>query len=965
MPIEKISFLPNQSALEQIANNVWEVSQRYLQRPLVILSTSGPTYQLRQILEGKRPTPCPIELAFLPTLFGLDQWLNLTSGLKSTQNVFSDFQRWEIVFKQLEIHQEISARLGIHGEASKWALSQSIVQGCDYLSSAYLYLTEVNEDGRDIDLDNIESLFQEALKRAYPNSESFVLPEANILLTFWKYISTIQDAPIRRQLSWKFRIQELLETNQLPPLIWVEFTQVKGAELKAQEEFLSQYGKLGHVYRLTPDWEKIALWPEAFSLESQSLSEEQKQSLVQKNRNGVIKDHWYLMSPPSFEKLAWATVQRVALHIKEDRKNIAIIAQDRLVVRRVRALLARYEGISIHDATGWKLSTTGVAAAINSWIEIVRSPEGPNLHQWMGFLKNPLIDWSQVIHKIDPNFDLAQIDNWMNYLDQQLLERMDGIGWSAIFNVFQRKSSDDRIFGSELNTKAFNTLSLKVIQLLTLKCNEWQGQFQNGFFYSHLLLTQLQQLEMAKKLEKDEAGQTFLSLLDDLMKMNGVNLQANSWFSLLDLGMEESSFTEKTSRSSINIYIIPLSAMRLHQYDAVLVVGCDDEHFPSKRKEGLIFSKNLMRELGLSSIEDDYQQQARDLSQLMQSHQYVDFLWQEYQKAGEKNRRTSWLTRLISSIDGFNEKSFQIESKETNYSPVKKSKAILGGEHPLLPSQLSPSSYKILRECPYRFYVTRSLKISSPKAYAEESIYGEIGQLLHSILDKFYRILKVESEVNQELSSGEEYRRAWMIQKLTEISNSEWLNLTQINGKFLGNQHLWNEQITTFINWQLNHEKNGWKVYQSEAPFEYDFKINDSYTIKIRGKIDRIDLRNEEALILDYKVQGQKKLQDREKHFNDDPQLLMYAMALDQQSISSTHPVNEVEWVSLKPDANDKEIYLSKEVNQELRRELEIQIQGDFQSLWQGKPLVASGPNHVCQYCDVRGICRKGMWSNE
>ena len=965
MHIEKISFHPNQSALEQIANHIWEVSKRYLQRPLVILSTSGPTYQLRQILESQRPTPCPIELAFLPTLFGLNQWLNLTSELKSIQNVFSDFQRWEIVFKQLEIHQEISARLGVHGDASKWALSQSIVQGCDYLSSAYLSLTEVEKDGRDIHLGNIESLFQEALKRAYPNSEHFVLPEANILLTFWKYISTIQDAPVRRQLSWKFRIQELIESNQLPPLIWVEFIQAKGAELKTQEEFLSQYGQLGHVYRLTPDWKEIALWPEAFSSESPSLSEEQKQSLVQTNRKAVFKDHWHLMSPPSFEKLAWATVQRVALHIKEDRKNIAIIAQDRLVVRRVRALLARYGGISIQDATGWKLSTTGVAAAINSWIEIVRSPEGPNLHQWMGFLKNPLLDWSEVIKKIDPHFDLLQIDNWMNYLDQQLLERMDGVGWNALLNAFQRKSADERAFGSEFNTETFNTLSLKVIQFLTRKCQEWQGQFQNGSFYSHLLLTQLQQLEMANNLEKDEAGQTFLGLIDDLTKMNSVNLQANSWFSLLDLGMEESSFTEKTNKAAINISIIPLSAMRLHQYQAVIVVGCDDEHFPSKRKEGLIFSKNLMRELGLSSIEDDYQQQARDLSQLMQSHQYVDFLWQEYQKAGEKNRRTSWLTRLISGFEGFYEKSFQVETTSTSYSPVKKSKVILGGEHPLLPSQLSPSSYKTLRECPYRFYVTRSLKISSPKAYAEESIFGEIGQLLHTVLDKFYRILKVESEENQELSLAGEYRRAWMIQKLTEISNSEWLSLTQSNGKYLGNQYLWNEQIETFINWQLDHEKEGWLVYQSEAPFEYDFKINDSYSIKIRGKIDRIDLRDEEALVLDYKVQGQKKLQDRDEHFNDDPQLLIYAMALDQQSIGSTHPVNEIEWVSLKPDANDKEIYLSKEVTRELRSEIEIQIQKDFQSIWQGKPLIASGPNHVCQYCEVRGICRKGMWIDE
>jgi ATP-dependent helicase/nuclease subunit B len=34
----------------------------------------------------------------------------------------------------------------------------------------------------------------------------------------------------------------------------------------------------------------------------------------------------------------------------------------------------------------------------------------------------------------------------------------------------------------------------------------------------------------------------------------------------------------------------------------------------------------------------------------------------------------------------------------------------------------------------------------------------------------------------------------------------------------------------------------------------------------------------------------------------------------------------------------------------------------DVQSLWSGKPLTAFAPDSVCQYCEARGICRKGMW---
>jgi ATP-dependent helicase/nuclease subunit B len=38
------------------------------------------------------------------------------------------------------------------------------------------------------------------------------------------------------------------------------------------------------------------------------------------------------------------------------------------------------------------------------------------------------------------------------------------------------------------------------------------------------------------------------------------------------------------------------------------------------------------------------------------------------------------------------------------------------------------------------------------------------------------------------------------------------------------------------------------------------------------------------------------------------------------------------------------------------------QITEDVEQLWAKKPMQAFAPEGVCQYCEARGICRKGIW---
>ncbi len=72
-------------------------------------------------------------------------------------------------------------------------------------------------------------------------------------------------------------------------------------------------------------------------------------------------------APPALRAGSKTKPQAATLAVLEalddDRTPVALIAQDRLVVRRIRALLERAE-VTLHDETGWTLSTTRAAARL-------------------------------------------------------------------------------------------------------------------------------------------------------------------------------------------------------------------------------------------------------------------------------------------------------------------------------------------------------------------------------------------------------------------------------------------------------------------------------------------------------------------------------------------------------------------------------------------------------------------------
>jgi ATP-dependent helicase/nuclease subunit B len=329
-------------------------------------------------------------------------------------------------------------------------------------------------------------------------------------------------------------------------------------------------------------------------------------------------------------------------------------------------------------------------------------------------------------------------------------------------------------------------------------------------------------------------------------------------------------------------------------------------------------------------------------------------LWQSKGAAGEPKQPSSWLQRLYKNH--VQQLSQTIEFAPISFKPIsiKKSFAKLPDNFPR-PEYVSPSAYRALRECPYRYYATRLLKLRAKDGLDSEVDLSLVGQTLHAALRSFYNDQKTNPIV---ISDGLE-RKNFLIKKLRDLSARYFQPLLDADGRWLAAWVEWELHLEDWINWQLEREKRGWIFHDAEKSvgFILDTKFGG---ISVTGFVDRIDVHpTEGASVIDYKYSSRESIKKKEKNIDDDPQLVIYAKAINCGDLIGGQPVVDASWVSLKDLG--VELAVGDLVNH--MDALPSQMIADIEEVWGGSAMYANAPDSICQYCQVRGICRKGMWS--
>jgi ATP-dependent helicase/nuclease subunit B len=975
------AITPNAGALTQLAKGIWDCAVQANQRPLVVLSTAGPLIGVRAALELNRPKDLPNNIAFLPQVISFADWLEAAPGAWQFPKRQSDLERWLGVYATLRKHKDLQAWFKAETESGAWGLAQAIVKACDTLSTAvspqlHQQIHEFirNNQGEQSNLGEIclkqaQTLLDSTVAKVYSGmARKVVDQETKVLLTFWRYTASMSDPAFRNQLAMAAHLEAAKSANSVRPLIWVETADPTPIDQEIIGTLLADYAQHAPVVETRMSWGGVGLWAEAIGTGT-GTGDAQADALSNLKRSQ--NKGWRLIAAKRFEELAWAAAKTVEQHLIDGKTQLALVAQDRLVARRARALLSRLgPALNIRDETGWKLSTTRAAAALNSWLELIKAPkDGPSAKTLLEFLQNPFLDLEKILNR-----DTEACIGLIAELEDILVGSKAESGWKTFHLAIEGAQNNAAKSSGALPSPALFAL----LQFVRERHHEWLTLKVDCTKAYAQLQANLQATGMAQNLEKDSAGKQLLEVLKtfDLGKAQhqGISIRLSEWLSLLKTVIEEASYQEAGKEAHAMLSILPLSSTRLRDFEAVVVVGCDEQQLPAYSEPPLFFSDALNQLLKTSTIAMQFVQQARDLSQLLVSCTNVDLLWQSKSNNGEPLRPSAWIQRLQNQVE-WEAISTQLSKRTFEAAPMKMAVAHFEEDLPM-PLSMSPSAYKALRDCPYRYYVRSLLGLRKNKEFDEGFDASLAGQTLHKLLKRFYQALKTQEHINPTLKTIQEQRRSWMEQNLNVCSEQEFAALIEGDARVMGALRDWQKQIPSFVDWQLQREQTGWQYFDGEVRVGFDLPFKDadgnSKIIRIEGFADRYDINvenNQIASVIDYKNQRFERVKVRAEHILDDPQLLIYARAANEGQDShqlTGHQVVQAEWVALKADITkgERKALRSQEVVDmpKMMQQFSEQMTEDVEQLWAKKPMQAFAPEGVCQYCEARGICRKGIW---
>ncbi len=836
-----------------------------------------------------------------PAIRGLADSLDLQVTDETAAQPASSVERLLALYASLRQTAWLKKLFAARRNTDLLPLAQTLISIADELTKALLPAALAQPE-------SVNDRWRAALAQLSPRSTTLLSDEAQLVWQLWQVERDARDPGVVRHAAL-----QRFANQASAPLFWCAAEQPDALELA----FLSAWSERQPVEQITLDWRLDALpavyarsWPELIALESARPQTNAASDTIDLPVPITRPEGLALCPAVSMEQEAQAAAQIIVDWIASGVQRIAVIPQDRLVARRLRALLERAD-IVVADDTGWKLSTTRAASVLHAWIALASS--GGDVMRLLDFLQSPFQQHPALS-------ELAE----RKAMEAALIAAGPGAGWDAICQALSTQPAlHDWML--QLSREAIRYRAARRI-------GEW------------VVLTQ-QVIELAGcagAMAADSAGLQVLAMLSQLAAQTE-HLQQTftlaEWRALIDLQLEQTVYS--APRHDLRVMMVPLSASMLRQFDAAIVLSVDAEHLPSRSSETLFFADSVRRELGLETREQRQQQQLRQFAALLNSCPQVVLCWQA-KRDGENVAPSPWIQRLeltlaLADQDLLPHLQPQRAEVKLTHQPV----PLPSPSAPaLLPETLSASGYNTLFVCPYQFFASRMLGLSPPEELLELPERRDYGQWLHQILHRYH-------EEARALKAPFDQRHALM----TRISDLVFDQVVESNPAALGFRARWAARRDAYVAWANQHEQEGWQFAFGEQWYER-LLTWEGGSVKLIGKVDRVDQHaSGEALVLDYKSGRKRSLQNRVNE-REDHQLPFYALLIDPPPVRAAYvTIDEDQPATV--DAADLPLW---------REALQGQLRDQLIAIGSGAGLPATGVGKRCDWCAMRGLCRKGAW---
>ncbi|MFO7542704.1 MAG: PD-(D/E)XK nuclease family protein [Thiobacillus sp.] len=614
-----------------------------------------------------------------------------------------------------------------------------------------------------------------------------------------------------------------------------------------------------------------------------------------------------LCPAPHLEAEARAVASWVADRLNDGLRDLALIALDRETARRVRALLDRMD-VLVADETGWTLSTTAAAAVIDRWLECV-SGDFPHV-ELLDLLKSPFLLG-----------DLAERQDQV--LQFELALRRQGVA----------QGMADML---RLAHAQFGELPPWLALLFGAKRDFAQTRAPLAVWLARLTGS-LAGIQATDPLKADAAGASVLDTLDALrhdLADDSEKYSFGEWRRWLNLALESASFID--TRVASPLVLTSLPAARGRVFDAVAVIGADARHLPARPAPGL-FSQATRAQLGLPTAADEAEAATADLIHLLLQGPAL-MSWQAW-----NNDEPNPASPLVLRLQALHQSAWgsNLPEQTGGEPPARPSPLPTASAQPAptvaaaqLPRRYSPTAYQTLLDCPYRFFVASVLGIRELDEADDALDKSDYGNALHRILKAFH-------------DSAPPAERDAALARLRDLSHAEFAALPAYTATAWRTR--WEKIQPAYIDAWLDWVAQGWRYQSGEAAYEVPYSVPGLGDITLHGRVDRVDQKNGALTVIDYKTGAATALKKKLKDPAEAVQLPFYAWLAD--AAAAYLPINDTPVAPLELDGETDVDAISRRLPELLG------------AIAAGEVLRANGVDAVCQYCEARGLCRKGMWN--
>lgn len=358
-----------------------------------------------------------------------------------------------------------------------------------------------------------------------------------------------------------------------------------------------------------------------------------------------------------------------------------------------------------------------------------------------------------------------------------------------------------------------------------------------------------------------------INRLTDIMNQYRNDISVISFFRLLKQ-MTESVSVPFSGEPLSGLQIMGVLETRVLDFDNVILVAANEGVFPKKSVATSFIPSNLRRGFRLSTTEHQDAIFAYHFYHMISRARNVYILY-DTRTGGSGSGEVTRYVHQLKYHYGIDINEFNINYDIRVPSPVtlriEKSESVIKKLEEYLTdgtrSFLSASTINTYINCPLAFYIKHVERIEESNAVVDNMEADVFGTIFHAVMEHVYEIKKNKAVTEEWLESiikdDEKIRN--LIKK--EFVKEFFRNTVKEDQELTGYNLLIREVLLKYVKQVLrNDHKNTPFIYiDSEKSFRMRYSFDDNRKVNIKGSIDRVDMKDGNYRIIDYKT-GSGKL---------------------------------------------------------------------------------------------------------